>query len=206
MTATPTRALARQLAHPSGMGGLLLGKAMDLANRRPTRRAVELLAPQAGEAILDAGCGTGCALAQVVAQADCHASGLDPSERMLTDARRQLGTRAELRRGTIESRIFGQQRFDAILALNVLYFAQADGAMGRALHAMLVPGGRLVAYVTARETMERWSFTRAGYHRLYDTDELAASLVEAGFQRAKIAIHREPVGFGAIGLFGYAEA
>jgi SAM-dependent methyltransferase len=207
VTATPTtRALARQLAHPTGVGGLLLGKAMDIANRRPTRRAIALLAPQDGENVLDAGCGTGRALGQVLARADCHASGLDPSERMLADARRHLGTRAELRLGTIESQAFGQRRFDAVLALNVLYFARDDGAMGRALRAMLAPGGRLVAYVTARETMEGWGFTRAGYHRLYSAEELAGFFTEAGFAPSKLTITREPVGFGAIGLFAVARA
>lgn len=200
-----TRSLARQLAHPTGVGGLLLGKAMDVANRRPMRRAVELLDPRAGEAICDAGCGTGRALAQVLARADCRVTGIDPSERMLTDARRHLGARAELLRGTIEQHPAGARRFDAVLALNVLYFAQGDGAMLRALRAMLVPGGRLVAYVTARETMEGWGFTRAGYHRLYDPGELLAALVEAGFQPDRIAIRREGVGFGAVGLFAIAQ-
>lgn len=199
-----TDVLARQLAHPSGTGGLVLGKAMDLANRRPTRRAIELLQPCPGEAILDAGCGTGRALAQVLERADCRVSGLDPSAQMLEDARRRLHGRAELRRGTIEHQVFAEQRFDAILALNVLYFARPDGAMARVLHAMLAPGGRLVAYVTARETMERWCFTRAGYHRLYDDEELAALLAAGGFDPARISILREPVGFGAIGLFAYA--
>ncbi|MFO6448615.1 class I SAM-dependent methyltransferase [Erythrobacter sp. NE805] len=200
-----TRTLARQLAHPSGVGGLLLGKAMDLANRRPTRRAVELLDPRAGETVCDAGCGTGRALGQVLARADCRVTGIDPSERMLSDARRHLGGRAELLRGTVEQHGPGARRFDAMLALNVLYFARDDGAMLRALHAMLAPGGRLVAYVTARETMAGWGFTRAGYHRLYDPEELLAALVGGGFQPDRIAIHREPVGFGAVGLFAIAQ-
>lgn len=206
MTATGlTRTLARQLAHPSGMGGLLLGKAMDLANRRPTRLAVDLLAPKPGERVLDAGCGTGRALGQVLRRADCRATGLDPSARMLADARRHLGRRAELVQGTIEGHGLGTRQFDAILALNVLYFAREDGAMARALHAMLVPGGRLVAYVTARETMEHWGFTRAGYHRLYDEAALTALLVGGGFDPRRVVIHRQNVGFGAIGLFAYAQ-
>jgi ubiquinone/menaquinone biosynthesis C-methylase UbiE len=199
-----TDVLARQLAHPRGVGGLLLGKAMDLANRGPTRRAIELLQPRPGEAILDAGCGTGRALAQVLERAECDVTGLDPSAQMIADARRRLRGEAELRRTTIEQAGFGDARFDAILALNVLYFAQANGAMARALYRMLVPGGRLVAYVTARETMERWRFTRAGYHRLFDPHELAALLVAGGFDPARISILPEPVGFGVTGLFAYA--
>lgn len=200
-----TRSLARQLAHPTGVGGLFLGKAMDVANRRPLRHAVDLLDPKPGEAVCDAGCGTGRALSRVLSRADCRVTGIDPSRRMLAAARRLLGKRAELLHGTIEERGTGGRRFDAVLALNVLYFAQADGAMARALRSMLVPGGRLVAYVTARETMENWGFTRAGYHRLYDPQELTALLVDGGFAPDRVVIHREPVGFGAIGLFAYAQ-
>lgn len=199
-----THALARQLAHPTGVGGLLLGKAMDLANRGPTRRAIELLQPRPDEAILDAGCGTGRGLAQVLDTGAFRVAGLDPSAKMLEDARRRLRGQAELRRGTIEQNLFDDQHFDAIVALNVLYFAKSDGAMARALYRMLIPGGRLVAYVTARETMERWRFTRAGYHRLFDAHELAVLLTDGGFDPDKISILREPVGFGAVGLFAYA--
>jgi len=196
--------LASQLAHPRGMGGHLLGKAMDLANRRPTRRAVELLDPQAGEAILDAGCGTGTALARARDAAQCRLVGLDPSSRMLKAARRRLGHGVELHSDPIERQPFAQESFDGILALNVFYFASADGAMPRALYRMLRPGGRLVVYVTERDSMQGWKFTEAGLHRLYDELSLAALLHQGGFEPAKVRIIREKVGGGVVGLFAYA--
>ncbi|PEQ12331.1 hypothetical protein B2G71_12595 [Novosphingobium sp. PC22D] len=196
--------LAGQLAHPGGIGGQWLGKAMDLANRGLTRRAVEMLAPQGGEAVLDAGCGTGIALARVRKAAQCRIAGLDPSRAMVRMARRRLGGSVDLRNRRIEDEAFPPESFDAILALNVLYFAGEEAVMPCALYRMLRPGGRLVAYVTARETMERWRFARAGYHRLYDEGELARLLCEGGFAAGRVTIRRENVGAGAIGLFAYA--
>ncbi len=196
--------LARQLAHPSGVGGLLLGTAMDLANRRITHRAIELLAPAPADRVLDVGCGTGKALELVRKTAGCSIVGIDPSQRMLDVARRRLGPGAELHKGLIEVTPVEPGSFDAILALNVLYFAREDGTMLAALHRLLRPGGRLIAYVTARETMERWSFVRAGYHRLFDETELANILLSGGFAAGSINIRSENVGAGAVGLFAYA--
>ena len=50
--------------------------------------------------------------------------------------------------------------------------------MAAACTARCAPGGRLVAYVTHRETMEHWAFARAGLHRLFDAAGLAAALLD----------------------------
>src|SRR6478752_5362073 len=120
--------LARQLARPHGLSGRLLGRAMDAANRRPVELAIDLLQPQEGEMILDAGCGTGAALAAAAARADVHLSGIDPSPTMIAAARRRLGPWAELDRVAIDEMPFADATFDAILLLNVLYFAGSDAS------------------------------------------------------------------------------
>lgn len=95
---------------------------------------------------------------------------------------------------------------DAALALNILYFCGPDGAMIQAIRRALRPGGRLVAYVTDRDSMQRWSFTREGLHRLYDEGELRAALVDGGFDPARISIEETAVAPGIIGLFALAYA
>ena len=197
---------AAQLAHPRGLGGRLLGRAMDLANSAPLRLAINSLDPQPGERILDAGCGTGAALASLRARADCKVYGIDRSEAMVAAARRRLGAAATLASGDIESLSQHSWRpFDAVLALNVLYFADRRGAMVAALRESLRHGGRLVAYVTHRRTMERWRFAHAGLHRLYDANELEDALVEGGFARASISIKDLAVAPGIRGLVARAE-
>lgn len=199
------RQFAQQLARPSGRVGQLLGGAMDLANRGPTRLAVDLLAPVAGERILDAGCGTGAALAQVLRRAPCHVSGFDPSPIMIAAAVARLGERADLREGGLADPPFSEGSFDAALLLNVLYFCDDEGRMVDNLRRMLRPGGRLVAYVTHRETMEHWPFARAGLHRLYDENELTAALTAGGFALPRISVHPVRVTRKVRGLLAYAE-
>jgi SAM-dependent methyltransferase len=178
---------------------------MDLANASVTRRAVDLLDPHPGELVLDAGCGTGAALAEVRRRAPGTLIGIDRSETMIDAARGRLGEDASLRVGAVEDLATDTIGLDGALLLNVLYFCGADAAMVRAVNRRLKPGGRLVAYVTHRATMERWTFARSGLHRLFDPGELAALLVAGGFAPAQIEVHEEPVARFARGLFAVAH-
>lgn len=198
--------LAGQLADPHGLTGQWLGAAMDLANSRAVRSAVDLLDPQAGERVLDGGCGTGAALAEVLRRARCELTGVDRSATMIAATRRRLGLAPQLHCSTLQDAPLEAQGFDAALLLNVLYFCDAEAAMVASVHRALRPGGRLVAYVTHRETMARWRFTRSGLHRLYDEAELAAVLQQGGFAADAIRIHEQPVARGVRGLFAIATA
>lgn len=198
------RRFAEQLAHPRGLAGRLLGNAMDVANRRPTRLALDLLDARAGEHILDAGCGTGAALDALCDLAEVHAWGIDPSVTMIAQARTRLGDRARLERCAIEEMHFNDGVFDAVLALNVLYFASRDGSTVRQIHRVLRPGGRLVAYVTRRESMESWPFAREGVHRLFDADELVEELVAGGFAKGQISVREHAITSSVDGLLACA--
>ena len=176
---------------------------MDLANAGVTRRAVDLLQPQPGEFILDAGCGTGAALGEERRRVSCSLTGIDRSAAMIAAASRSLGEQATLRAGSVEELGSGPT-FDGVLLLNVLYFCDADAAMVRAVHRALKPDGRLVAYVTDRATMQRWSFARSGFHRLFDRYELADLLAAGGFAPAQIKVHEEPLAHFVRGLFAVA--
>lgn len=178
---------------------------MDIANREPTRWAIEVLAPRDGESVLDAGCGTGAALAAVLARARVEAAGIDPSQAMIAAARRRLGARASLHAVDTAAAPFADGAFDAAVMLNVLYFCDADSRMVADVRRMLRPGGRLVCYVTARSTMERWRFARAGHHRLFDAEELETALARGGFDRGRITVRRRPVARGVTGLLALAQ-
>lgn len=198
------RAFASQLARPHGMAGRLLGTAMDVANRRPTRLAIDLLAPKAGEEVLDAGCGTGAAMAEVACRTACALTGVDLSETMLHTARRKLGGRARCVHSRLESLPFADASFDAILALNVLYFCDAEASMLSSFRRVLKPGGRLVAYVTARQTMESWPFAQEGIHRLYDRIELTDLFLRAGFARTDLEVQEVRITGSVKGLLARA--
>lgn len=205
------RSLARQLAEPQGLAGSLCGAAMDLANRAPLKMAVDLLQPDFGETVLDAGCGTGAASVEILRRAACSIIGVDQSATMINRARARMakisgGASVRLHRSTLENLPCVPCSVDAALALNILYFCAEDSGMIAAIRKALRPTGRLVAYVTHRKTMEKWAFTREGYHRLYDEEELCNALVQGGFDPMNISIRCQSVGPGVEGLFALAHA
>jgi SAM-dependent methyltransferase len=203
------RAIGHQLAHPRGWRGRIVGAVMDRANRVPTRLALARLAAQAGEEVLDAGCGTGATAAALLGRVPCTVACLDSSPTMLHVAQRRdygLGRDGLItfHAGAIGALPFGDAQFDAVLAINVLYFCDVLGLAD--LRRVLRPGGRLVAYVTARESMSRWPFVRHGTHRLFDARTLEEMFVHAGFAPERIVIEPVAAGPGVFGLIACATA
>jgi len=174
-----------QLAHPKGVAGRLLGHIMIPLNRAPNQRAVAALAPQAGEAILEVGFGPGQALGSILAAAPgCRLHGIDRSAEMVDLALRRntrAGGTMDLRVGSLFDLPWPDASFDKVLAVNVAYFFDQEGTAARELHRVLRPGGRLVLYVTDRDTMVRWRLAGPETHRLYGEADLKALLVAAGF-------------------------
>lgn len=204
------RRLGEQLALPEGLSGRLIGAVMDLANRRPTRLAIDLLAPTANEHVLDIGCGTGAAARLMLRRKPCLVTCVDRSHAMLRTARKRLSGFAQasvvkFNLAALGSLPFPDKSFDAAIALNMLYFCDVDGVMLRDLRRVLRPGGRLVAYVTHRDSMRNWPFVKHGTHRLFDAEALTAALEAGGFARERIAVHECRITHRVRGLLAHAE-
>ena len=151
---------------------------------------VDLLDPNAGERILDLGCGTGH-LTQQIAEAGATAVGLDQSAEMVAAAREQYPdcefVHADAREFTVD------ESFDAVFSNAALHWiAEQDAVLASVVDA-LRPGGRLVvelgghgnidaivsathAELTARgyETPMPWYFPTVG--------EYASRLETHGFE------------------------
>ncbi|HEY6489597.1 MAG: methyltransferase domain-containing protein [Terracidiphilus sp.] len=102
---------------------------------------VEWLAPQAGERILDLGCGDG-QLTLRLAATGAQVQGVDASPEMV-EAARARGASAEV--APAESLPYDDQRFDAVFSNAALHWVRGQEAMMAEVHRVLRPEGRFVA-------------------------------------------------------------
>lgn len=86
---------------------------------RQERLILDLVAPSAGEALLDVGCGTGNFL-RLFQKAKCVLTGIDSSSAALEHARDKLGPQCELAQGTAGDLPFSDNEFDVVTLINSL--------------------------------------------------------------------------------------
>ena len=109
----------------------------------------EALLPQAGERVLDVGCGAGTAelILSALQPGGVHFVGIDLVQARLRDARRAMreqGVAAELAAADAARLPFAPASFDAAFAVAVLQHVPTPRAVIDALRRVLRPGGRLV--------------------------------------------------------------
>jgi ubiquinone/menaquinone biosynthesis C-methylase UbiE len=80
---------------------------------------LDLVAPHAGERLLDVGCGTGNYL-QVFREKWCSVTGVDSSADVLEIAREKVGDSIELRLSKAEDLPFSDDEFDIVTIINAL--------------------------------------------------------------------------------------
>src|SRR5262245_5771995 len=101
---------------------------------------VELLAPKAGERILDLGCGDGV-LTKKLVDLGCEVVAIDSSAAQI-EAARKLGLDAHVMNG--EELPFHEE-FDAVFSNAVLHWIKNADPMIAGVYRALKPGGRFVA-------------------------------------------------------------
>jgi SAM-dependent methyltransferase len=204
-------ALGCQLRNPSGAAGSIVGWLMAWINDEPNRLAIDALDPRPGETVLELGFGPGWGLRTIAARVrGARVYGVDQSARMLVQARRMNEVaisrgRMLLVRGPFSPLPWIDEMFHKVLLVNVVYFFDADGRDISEACRVLRAGGRLVIYVTARETMAKWPFAGPTTHRTFDARELANLLEHAGFRRSHITITHADLALGVKGLIAVAE-
>lgn len=108
---------------------------------------LELLAPRAGERVLDLGCGTGHLTAEIAA-AGAEVVGIDSSRAMIGRARASYPA---LRFEVMDGRDFCfPEPFDAVFSNAALHWMRPPERVAERIAAALRPGGRLVAELGGR--------------------------------------------------------
>jgi len=138
---------------PHGVIGVIVGKIMDLLNRRACQFARRKLH---GDAVLEIGFGTG-QLVRLLSDDGTHrfVAGIDPSPLMLRMARKRNKKPVErgevdLRLGEVSTLPWGDAYFDAVAALHSFQFWNDPLHDLREVRRVLKPGGQLLLILRAR--------------------------------------------------------
>jgi arsenite methyltransferase len=156
----------------------------------------EAFGAQPGERVLDAGCGPGFYVAELLDRVGAEGSvvGVDSSEQMLALAAKRTEGRpnVELREGEVTALPVEDGSFDRALSVQVLeYVADIPAALAQ-LHRALRPGGRVLLWDVdwatvswhSRDPVRMERFLAAWDEHLTDPSlprTLAARMREAGF-------------------------
>jgi trans-aconitate 2-methyltransferase len=108
-----------------------------------SREVVARLAPQPGETILDAGCGSGRVTEELV-DAGARVVAVDASEAMVEKTREKLGDRVDARVADL-AELELEEPVDAVFSNAVFHWLPDHERLFARMFAALKPGGRLVA-------------------------------------------------------------
>lgn len=138
-------------------------RARDVVRRRAIVR--EALGAQAGERIIDIGCGPGFYVAELLEEVGPEGSvlGVDAAEAMLAVAGKRCEghQNASFQRADATSLPAEDESFDAALSVQVMEYVPDVGAALAEIYRVLRPGGRVVIWDVDWETLS-WYSTDAG--------------------------------------------
>ncbi len=178
--------IARQLGHPSGLRGRLVGVALNRGNRGFVSAAVQALQPDPAAVVADVGFGGGVGL-KFLLDGIGHSGrvhGVEVSETMLSNAARRYrrdikAGRLALHDGSLTELPFADGALDGVLTVNTIYFvAELDRAFTE-LARVVGSSGRIVVGVADPEVMKRMPFTGHGF-QLRPVSEVVDTLRGAG--------------------------
>ena len=178
--------IARQLGHPSGLRGRLVGVALNRGNRGFVSAAVQALQPDPAAVVADVGFGGGVGL-KFLLDGIGHSGrvhGVEVSETMLSNAARRYrrdikAGRLALHDGSLTELPFADGALDGVLTVNTIYFvAELDRAFTE-LARVVGSSGRIVVGVADPEVMKRMPFTAHGF-QLRPVSEVLDTLRGAG--------------------------
>jgi arsenite methyltransferase len=181
---------ARQLGHPDGWRGQLVGRILNRANRTFVQAAVEAagLVPGAVAADLGFGGGVGLRMLLDTVGPTGRVYGVDVSRTMLERARVRFADewaagRLELIGGSLVDLPLAEDSVDAIITVNTFYFLEDPRPALREITRVLRPGGRVVIGIGDPDEMARFPVTAHGFH-LRPVAELVAAMAAAGLADA----------------------
>jgi len=127
-----------------------------LLRKKVIQRMLDRLPAAAGREALDAGCGPGAYIPELLRRG-YRVTAVDQAEGMLEKARSRVPPlaqeRVSLEQASIDALPFGDGRFDLVLNVGVLMYLSRDGDAVKELFRVTRPGGTLILTVDNRRNL-----------------------------------------------------
>lgn len=179
--------IAEQARNAKGMLGRVVAFIMARETFAINTRAIDALAVQPRDHVLDVGCGHGRSLTILAERASRgRVAGADPSELMVeiaVDRNRELvkAHRVDVAIAGADALPYADAAFDKVLCVHVIYFWQDLNVGFQEIARVLKPGGRLaLVFRTNADESAVQSFP-AEVYRFRSFAEVIAALKENGF-------------------------
>jgi arsenite methyltransferase len=163
--------VAKQLGHPTGLRGRLVGAALNRGNRRFVTAAARALQLDEASAVADIGFGGGVGLKFLLDSVGPSGTvhGVEVSETMLSQAagryRRDIATgRLSLHFGSMTQLPFADGALDGAITVNTIYFVTDLEEAFRELARVINSKGRLVIGLADPDVLAKLPFTGHGFH------------------------------------------
>ena len=186
--AAPEPALSSPFHHPKGPLGWLAGLLMARVNAGLNTAAVDVLAPDATDRVLEVGFGHGRAVAQLAERA-AFVGGVDPAAVLVRQARRHnraaiRAGRVELHEAGVDAIPFPDGSFTHALAVNSFQIWPDPDAGVREIARVLRPGGVLLLGLRLHDP-DASAWSGPGFEP-EEVDAAEAVLERAGFDVARV--------------------
>jgi arsenite methyltransferase len=187
--------MARQLRHPAGLAGHLVGAMMNRSNRGDITAAVDALSPAAGTVVADIGFGGGLGLRLLLDRVGStgQVHGIEISTTMLNRAARRFRREAtdgrlRLQAGSLTDLPLPESALDGAITVNTIYFVDELERAFSELRRTLKASSRAVIGIADPDWMARdmgsadlrdQSVTTYGF-RLRSVSAITDALAHAG--------------------------
>ncbi len=153
-----------------------------------TERLISLLKPESGKYYLDVGCGTGN-YTHALYNRGVHLTGIDPSEKMLTEARKKNNS-IEWKKGSVEDLPFHDAVFNGAIATLTLHHWQNMVNGFAEIKRVLIPRSNLVIFTSSPEQMETYwlnhyfpQMMKTSTAQMPSLKKISACLEQSGFSQ-----------------------
>ena len=178
--------IAKQLGHPRGVGGRMVGLALNRGNRGFVTAAVQALQADDDAVVADVGFGGGVGLKLLLDSVgrSGRVHGVEVSDTMLKQAAKQYRRDVEagrlvLHNGSLTGLPFADGTLNGVVTVNTIYFVAELQEAFAELARVTAPSGRIVVGVADPDTMAKLPFTGHGF-RLRPIAEVVNALQSAG--------------------------